>query len=204
MEKRICAKCETENSANAIFCKKCRNRLVAAKVVSGKRLKGDTEHESTSKKGVDKRTAMAGVTSPAVRKLVGWIATFDGDESGLDFAIREGRNELGTKAGKVNLLFPGKLDPKISGHHCVVQSKRGLVDILDSPRMSTNGTFVDIETANEENYPKLYEDAPEKTQTAGSFQRQTVTFVDIQDQRVRLRDNSLLKLGETVFKVKLL
>ena len=53
-------------------------------------------------------------------------------------------------------------------------------------------------------YPKLYEDPPEKTQSAGSFQQQTATFVDIQDQRVRLRDNALVKLGETVFKVKLL
>jgi len=129
------------------------------------------------------------------------MITYDLDGSGIDFQIREGRNFIGSDAGAVDVVIPRSKDSKVSSEHSLILYKKGIIKIAD--KMSTNGTWVDVETANPEKYPDLHEGEVEGSIATGNFVDKTVTFVDCQDEQVRLRDNSYVLIGSTVFKVKL-
>lgn len=135
------------------------------------------------------------------RRLVGWLVTYDLDPSGVDYHIREGRNFVGTDASAVDILVPKSRDKKVTADHCLILYRKGKVKIKD--RMSTNGTFVDSLTVGEEEHPELYEGEIEDAIATANFAKETITFVDIQDEQVVLQDNSYIRVGDTVFKVKL-
>ncbi len=135
------------------------------------------------------------------RRLVGWLITYDLDPSGIDYQLREGRNFIGSDAGKVDVVLPRTRDSKVSSEHALILYRKGVIKIAD--KMSTNGTWVDAETASEDMYPGLYEGDPESCTSVGNFGSDTVTFVDIQDEQVKLRDNAFVCIGNTVMKVKL-
>jgi hypothetical protein len=135
------------------------------------------------------------------RRLVGWMITYDLDDSGIDYQIREGRNFIGSDAGAVDVVIPRSKDSKVSSEHSLILYKKGTIKIAD--KMSTNGTWVDVDTASREKYPNLHEGESDGSVATGNFVDTTVTFVDCQDEQVRLRDNSFVLIGSTVFKVKL-
>jgi len=136
------------------------------------------------------------------RRLVGWLVTYDLDPSVMDYQIREGRNFVGTDASEVDILIPKSKDKKVTADHCLILYRKGKVKIKD--RMSTNGTFVDSITVGEEDYPDLYDGDVEDAIATANFVKETITFVDIQDDQVVLRDNSYIRVGGTVFKIKLI
>ena len=135
------------------------------------------------------------------RRLVGWMITYDLDASGIDYQIREGRNFIGSDAGAVDVVIPRSKDSKVSSEHSLILYKKGVIKIAD--KMSTNGTWVDAETVGKDRGRDLSEEDSGILTAIGNFVDKTISFVDIQDEQVRLVDNSFVLIGSTVFKVKL-
>lgn len=71
-----------------------------------------------------------------VRKLVGWLVTYDLDPNGIDFRLYEGRNIIGRDFNCEVCIN----DPKISSRHAVIRYLRGSFKIKDE--LSANGTRV--------------------------------------------------------------
>lgn len=82
--------------------------------------------------------------SSADRKLMGWLVTFDRAPMGQDFRLREGRNVIGT-APDCDIRLDG--DSNISGRHLTILFRLG--EVLFRDELSTNGTFINGNLANE-------------------------------------------------------
>lgn len=80
----------------------------------------------------------------ADRKLMGWLVTFDRAPMGQDFRLREGRNMIGT-APDCDIRIEG--DANISGRHLTILFRLG--EVLFRDELSTNGTFINSNLANE-------------------------------------------------------
>ncbi len=85
-------------------------------------------------------SSMVAEEAPRKARVVGWMVSFDFNESGQEFAVREGRNVIGTNRDCDICLF---FDKKVSDVHAVLVSRRGKCAIKDE--MSTNGVFVNGE-----------------------------------------------------------
>lgn len=74
------------------------------------------------------------------RKLVGWLVTYTGDVSGMDFKLYEGRNIIGRNVAECNIVIN---DARISNIHAVILYRAGKYSIKDN--QSSHGTFVNGE-----------------------------------------------------------
>jgi hypothetical protein len=109
---------------------------------------GATQQSPSSKESFDpERTIISGGnTSSAAgdaqdqitqkRKLKGWLVTFDIEDFGIDFPVREGRNKIGTSASHHITIQ----DPEVSSLHGIIVCKNQ--EFLLTDEMSSNGTFL--------------------------------------------------------------
>ena len=85
--------------------------------------------------GSDKEAKSGG----ALRKLVGWLVTFDVNPIGQDYKLYQGRQIIGSKSScEICIQQPG-----ISSEHAVLLYRNGKLILQDN--LSTNGTFVNDE-----------------------------------------------------------
>ena len=135
------------------------------------------------------------------RRLVGFIVTFSLEPMGVFFPIYEGRVKIGTDPAIADLVIDQSKDPVISGTHALLLFRRGVLSLRDQD--SSNGTFVDIGTVNRDTYPDLYDGRGSANIKEGEFGDTIVTAMEVEDERIVLKDNTYFMLGSTVFKVKL-
>lgn len=80
------------------------------------------------------------------RKLVGWLVSYTIDENGVDFKLFEGRNSIGADSSNDIVLAN---DSAISTKHLTILFRLGTFKYKDE--LSTNGTFINDEIAEEGN-----------------------------------------------------
>ncbi len=77
------------------------------------------------------------VQQPGIRKLVGWLVTFDINPAGIDYKLYVGRHRIGSSPScDIVIQQPG-----ISEEHAVLLYRENKFIIQDM--LSTNGTYVD-------------------------------------------------------------
>ncbi len=74
-----------------------------------------------------------------VRRAAGWMISFDFNESGQEYVLREGKNLLGRDRDCDFSLF---FDDFVSGKHAIITYRRGKCTIMDQ---SSDGTFINGE-----------------------------------------------------------
>jgi len=89
---------------------------------------------------VQSLSVSAAKPNQAQRKLIGWLVTFDLNEQGSDFQLREGRTRIGREAEKNDVVI---VRQGISDSHALLLYRNGKLLIRDE--MSTNGTYVNGE-----------------------------------------------------------
>lgn len=72
-----------------------------------------------------------------IRKLVGWLVTYDIDPNGKDFRIYEGKNKIGSNNISNDIVIR---EEGISRDHAIILYRQGKFIIQD--QLSNNGTFV--------------------------------------------------------------
>lgn len=145
-----------------------------------------------------------GVPADRGRKLVGFLVTYDHDSGhmGTFYPLYQGRAKLGAYVEpEGNILIDRSRDGGVSETHCVLLHRNGRLSVADE--MSSNGTWVDVATANQTKYPDLYHHQGAATVKTGSFDEREISFINIEDSKVELTDGSFLKVGNSVFQVKL-
>jgi hypothetical protein len=73
-------------------------------------------------------------------RVVGWMVSFDFNDGGQEFPLREGRNRIGRDRDNDICMF---YDPNVSEPHAVIVCRGGKATIKDE--MSTNGVIVNDE-----------------------------------------------------------
>ncbi|MBM4354903.1 MAG: FHA domain-containing protein [Deltaproteobacteria bacterium] len=132
------------------------------------------------------------------RKLVGFLVSYDLDpgKRGCFFPLYQGSMKIGREGSATDIQLA---DGGVSEVHAKLRYLNGRLVIQDD--MSSNGTWVDVETVPRQKYPGLHGgDAGVKP---ASFDGKAASLVCIEDERIPLRDGSLLKLGNAVLEVKL-
>jgi hypothetical protein len=81
-----------------------------------------------------------------VKKLVGWLVTFDLNPNGVDFRLFEGRNEIG-RSNKNDIVIN---HPSVSDKHCTILYRND--KFLISDELSTNGTYLNNEIVEDKAY----------------------------------------------------
>lgn len=87
--------------------------------------------------------AASGAQEPAIRKLTGWLVTFDLQPGGVDYRLYMGRHLIGRGARcDIVLHVPG-----VSEEHAVLLNRNGKFIIQDN--LSANGTYVNGEAIDD-------------------------------------------------------
>lgn len=81
-----------------------------------------------------------------LRKLVGWLVTFDIQPTGLDFRLYVGKHRIG-RSPKCDIVIN---QPWISDEHCVILYRDGKFLLQDL--VSVNGTFLNDEMVEDKAY----------------------------------------------------
>jgi pSer/pThr/pTyr-binding forkhead associated (FHA) protein len=110
------------------------------------------------------------------RPLAGLLITFSNSRNGEVFPLTRGRTILGRDPDDSRDTVIRVADDSVSTEHCTIVAKESGISIRDE--MSSNGT---------------------KIKSAGDDR-----FRDIEEERMRLEDGDLLKLGDTVLLLRLL
>ena len=134
-------------------------------------------------------------------KLVGFIVTYNLNPLGTYFALYQGKTVIGTAADESNITIDWEKDKAISGKHCLLLFRRKL-DISDVN--SSNGTWVDTATVDKDKHGDLYDGPAEEIFKDAEFRNIRVKLIQIEDEKITLRDNSFFMIGHTLFKVKLI
>jgi len=108
-----CPNCNTENESGASSCISCGGQLVP-----------DTAPSTPQ----DQRAE--------VRKLVGWLVTYDIQPVGMDYRLYLGKNIIG-RDSKCDIVIN---QPGISAEHAIILYQDGKFIIED--QMSMNGTYI--------------------------------------------------------------
>jgi len=160
-------------------------------------------HSGPAPRGPKKHTVVdnavpSGGPAPG-RKLVGFLISYDLDPGGLGrfFPLYQGRMTLGREGSDADICLS---DSGVTKIHATLRFMNGRLAIRDE--MSSNGTYVDIDTVPQQKHPELYRGGAASLKAA-SFDGRSVSFLCIEDERITLRDGSLLKLGNTVLEAKL-
>ncbi|MBN2193838.1 MAG: FHA domain-containing protein [Polyangiaceae bacterium] len=78
-----------------------------------------------------------GAAAEPQRRVVGWMISFDVNESGQEYVIREGRNSVGrARDADISVFY----DDLVSANHATIVSRNGELKLRDE--MTNNGTFV--------------------------------------------------------------
>lgn len=84
-------------------------------------------------------SSKAGVSGAGIRKLVGWLITYDINPAGVDFKLFVGRHKIGrSNSSDIVIQQPG-----VSDDHAVLLYRDDTFILQDM--LSTNGTFVNEE-----------------------------------------------------------
>ena len=228
MPGKKCPSCGVENNEQANFCRKCGTKLgeMAAPFRPGGQALGKREtvldpnlaggqlpqqqppaggSAAPPRPGGKGRTVVDSAQPQAGpgRKLVGFLVTYDLDPGhfGTFFPLYQGRTRVGAYVDQGEIQVDRTKDPAVSDVHCLMLWRNGKLSVAD--QMSSNGTWVDTATASREQYPDLYEGGPGATKPA-SFDGEEVPMICVEDVKIELGDGSVLKVGKTVFKVKLI
>ncbi|HRY83389.1 MAG TPA: FHA domain-containing protein [Candidatus Cloacimonadota bacterium] len=90
-----------------------------------------------------KTSVPSATEQPAIRKLTGWLVTFDLQASGVDFRLYMGRHLIGRGARcDIVLQVPG-----VSEEHAVLLNRDGKFILQDN--LSANGTYVNGEAIDD-------------------------------------------------------
>ncbi len=79
---------------------------------------------------------LAAIQAQTFQPCVGWVVVLNGELSGRDFRLVDGKNTMGTAADCEVVLT----DPYLSSHHAVIRHENGEFTLVDLD--STNGSFV--------------------------------------------------------------
>lgn len=86
---------------------------------------------------LDREPAGPGAAATPGRRVVGWMISFDVNEEGQEYVIREGRNTLGrARDCDISIFY----DEHISSLHATIVTRNGTFKVRDE--MTNNGTFI--------------------------------------------------------------
>jgi pSer/pThr/pTyr-binding forkhead associated (FHA) protein len=226
MGSRTCQGCGTVHHDEAIFCRKCGAKLAEAPeafkpgvkkgTVVDPNLAGGQAQAGGSSQGQAQGQAQWNSPPPPPRgkgktvvdsstpvktpgrKLVGFLVSYDLDpgKHGAFFPLYQGSMKVGREGSAADIQLA---DGGVSEVHATLRYLNGRLAVRDE--MSSNGTWVDVETVPREKYPAFF--AGDAGVKPASFDGKAASVVCIEDERITLRDGSLLKLGNAVLEVKL-
>ena len=133
-------------------------------------------------------------------RIVGFIVSYDLNPLGTYYAIYQGRTVVGISPDESDIVIDREKDKTISGKHCLLLHRRRLA-ITDEN--SSNGTWVDTDTVDKVKFKDLYEGPEEEIFKDADFRKTKVKLVQIESEKISLKDNSFFMIGNTLFKVKL-
>ncbi|MCB9796567.1 MAG: FHA domain-containing protein [Alphaproteobacteria bacterium] len=123
-----CAECGLRNRARALFCAGCGARM-------------SRERRTGVLKPTDPGRAVTATRPIGPRRIRGWMVSFDFDDNGESFVLRQGENILGRDPRACGVLLAG--DPSVSREHCVITARDDGVTLRDLG--SQNGTRLNEE-----------------------------------------------------------
>lgn len=104
---------------------------------------GEADRDKTVIINPPKSSVSKDAEQPAIRKLTGWLVTFDLQPSGIDFRLYMGRHIIGRGSRcDITLHVPG-----VSEEHAVLLNRDGKFIIQDN--LSANGTYVNGEAIDD-------------------------------------------------------
>ncbi|MCB9746701.1 MAG: FHA domain-containing protein [Alphaproteobacteria bacterium] len=123
-----CVECGVRNRARALFCSSCGARIPRSR-------------RTGALKPTDPGRAVTATRPMGSRRIRGWLASFDFDDNGESFVLRQGENVLGRDPRACSVLLAG--DPGVSRQHCVITAREDGVYLSDAD--SQNGTTLNGE-----------------------------------------------------------
>ena len=207
-----CKNCGAENNDLAMFCRKCGRNLATGDEINRVPVKEQSTRRRVVHGGIAsdlpsmpaplKPDFRCLVASASARRLVAFLVTYSHGPSGRFVPLFEGRVRIGSDPGECDILIDGEDDPAVTGVHVLILYRRGTLSLRDQD--SVNGTWVDDETVSRGLCPDLYDGERQPERKTIEFDGESVTLVNVDDERILLRDHSRFMIGNTLFEVMLI